>query len=55
MNKFYFNSNTEKIENYVMASFDVIKTNKSQEQFMDDYEQLRLEGNSIIDSIELAK
>ena len=55
MNKFYFNSNTEKIENYVMASFDRIKTNKSQEQFMDDYKKARLKGNSIEDSIELAK
>lgn len=55
MNRFYFNSNTEKIENYIMASFDVIKTNKSQEQFMDDYEQARLHGNSIMDSIEWAK
>ena len=55
MNKFYFNSEAEKIENYVMASFDVIKTNKSQEQFVKDYEQARLKGNSIIDAIELAR
>ena len=55
MNKYYFNAETEKIENYVMASFDVIKTNKSQEQFMEDYEQARLQGNNIDDAIELAR
>ena len=55
MNKFYFNSKTEKIENYAMASFDIIITSKSQEQFMEDYEQARFEGNSIIDSIEWAR
>lgn len=55
MNRFYFNAETERIENYVMANFDVIKTTKSQEQFMEDYENARLEGNSIIDSIEWAK
>lgn len=55
MNRFHFNEKTEKIEDYIMASFDVIKTNKSQEQFMDDYKKARLKGNSIEDSIELAK
>ena len=55
MNRFYFNSNTEKIENYVMAGIDRIKTKKSQEQFMEDYEKARLQGNSIDDAIELAR
>ena len=55
MNRFHFNSKTEKIEDYIMASFDVVKTYKSKDRFMEDYKKERLKGNSIEDSIELAK
>lgn len=55
MNIFYFNGNEEQIEDYKMASFDRIKTNKTKEQFMKDYKIARSQGNDIINSIKLAK
>lgn len=55
MNKFYFNDKTERIEtekpkdNYIE-----IKTEKSLDEYENAYNELRQEGNSIIDSIEWA-
>lgn len=40
---------------FVSASIDTIETEKTYDEFMVDYEQLRKEGNSIVDSIEWAK
>lgn len=55
MNTFYFNDKTERIETEKPKnSYTEIRTNKSLDEFENDYEQLRAEGNSIVDSIEFA-
>lgn len=56
MNKFYFNDKNEKIETVEPANgYTLIETSKSFDEFVEDFENAREEGNSIIDSIELAK
>ena len=56
MNTFYFNDKTEKIEKEKPNnSHTVINTSKDFEDFVEEYEKSREEGNSIIDSIELAR
>lgn len=56
MNTFYFNDKTERIETVKPSkSHTVIKTNKDFDTFVEDYENAREEGNSIIDSIEWAR
>lgn len=56
MNTFYFNDRTERIETVQPNnSHTVIRTEKDFETFVEDYENAREEGNSIIDSIEWAK
>lgn len=55
MNNFYFNPEAEKLVNYVMTGFIRIRTIKSQKDFMEDYKRTRLEGDSIINSIERAR
>lgn len=55
MNIFYFNDKTERIETEKPKnSYTEIKTEKSLDEFENDYDRLRAEGNSIIDSIEWA-
>lgn len=55
MNKFYFNDKTERIETEKPKnSYTEIKTEKSLDELEIAYEELRREGNSIIDSIEWA-
>ena len=56
MNTFYFNDKTEKIETVKPNnSFTLIETDKDFDTFVKDYEEVREQGNSIIDSIEWAK
>ena len=56
MNTFYFNEKTERIEKLQPNnSHTVIITGKEFDEFVEDYENARAEGNSIIDSIEWAK
>lgn len=56
MNTFYFNDKTERIEKVKPNnSHTVIQTAKDFNTFIEDYENARDEGNSIIDSIEWAK
>ena len=56
MNTFYFNDKNEKIETVKPNnSYTEISTSKDFDAFVEDYEQAREEGNSIIDSIEWAK
>lgn len=55
MNTFYFNDKTERIETEKPKnSYTEIRTEKSLDEFENDYDRLRAEGNSIIDSIEWA-
>ena len=42
-------------KNYTNKSYDVIETDKNFDLFYDEFYTLRASGNSIIDSIELAK
>lgn len=56
MNTFYFNDKNDRIETTKPNnSHTVIKTEKDFEKFVEDYENAREEGNSIIDSIEWAR
>lgn len=56
MNTFYFNDRTERIETVQPAnSHTVIKTEKDYDTFVEDYENAREQGNSIIDAIECAR
>lgn len=56
MNTFYFDDKTEKIvKEKPQNSYIEIKTSKSYEQFIADYEQVRKDGNSIINSIKWSK
>lgn len=64
MNNFYhFEGNiyetVEAVEaatrNYCNKRYDVIKTLKSFDEFEEEYDKCRKEGNSILDSIEWAK
>ena len=55
-NTFYFNDKNERIERVKPNnSHTVIVTNKTFNNFVEDYENAREEGNSIIDSIEWAR
>ena len=54
-NVFYFDDKTEEIvANKPNNSHTVIKTSKTLKQFINDFDKARDEGNSIIDSIEIA-
>jgi hypothetical protein len=56
MNTFYYNDKTGCIETTKPNnSHTVIKTTKDFDTFVEDYENAREEGNSIIDSIEWAR
>ena len=56
MNKFYFNDKNEKIETVKPNNnYTLIETNKTYDEFVEDFENAREEGNSIIDSIEWSK
>lgn len=56
MNTFYFNELNERIEEVKpISKFTEIETDKDFDTFVEDYENAREEGNSIIDSIEWAK
>lgn len=55
MNIFYFNDKNERIETKKPKnSYTEIRTEKSLDEFENDYDTLRREGNSIYDSIEFA-
>ena len=55
MNTFYFNDKTERIETEKPSNcYTEIRTEKSLDEFENDYDILRREGNSIYDSIEFA-
>ena len=55
MNIFYFNNKTERIETEKPKNnYTEIRTEKSIDDFENDYDRLKTEGNSIIDSIEWA-
>ena len=43
------------IKNYTNKKFDEIKTEKTFDEFDNEYDKLRAEGNSILDAIEWAK
>ncbi len=56
MNTFYFNDKNEQIETVKPNNgYTLIETEKSFDEFVEEYEKCREEGNSIIDSIEWAK
>ena len=56
MNKFYFNDKTERIELVKPANgYTLVETSKDFDKFVEDFEHVREEGNSIIDSIEWVK
>ena len=53
MNKFYFNDKSKKIEIIKPNNnYTLIETNKTYDEFVEDFENAREEGNSIIDAIE---
>ena len=56
MNKYYFSDRTEKItESRPDGSFTMVTSMKDFDTFVNDYEVARFQGNSIIDSLEIAR
>lgn len=56
MNKYYFSDKDERIyTSRPDGSFTMVTSSKDFNTFVDDYETARLEGNSIIDSLEIAR
>lgn len=64
MNTFYYFEGTiyetldrviKATKNYVNKKYDIIETNKDFNSFEDTFDKLRKEGNSVLDSLELAK
>lgn len=64
MNKFYYFEGrifetVEQVENatknYINKKYDEIETSKSFDEFEEDYDKLKEDGNSDLDAIECAK
>lgn len=56
MNNYYFSDSDERIyKEKPDGFFTMVTSDKDFETFVNDYEELRADGNSIIDSLEFAK
>ena len=56
MNKYYFSDRDEKIyQSRPDGDFTMVTSMKDFETFVNDYEIARFKGNSIVDSLEIAR
>ena len=56
MNKYYFSDSDERIyESRPDGFFTMVTLTKNYDDFVDAYELARFQGNSIIDSLEIAR
>lgn len=64
MNTFYYYESeiyktVEEVENatknHICKRYDIIETSKSYDEFVEEFEELKAQGNSDLDSIEFAR